>query len=630
MHILWIAIGIIVNKGETNLTIRSIRLKGVCLFLIFPLIITIFFFVNPALGETDQTAVRISKIKVKGAKAVSVKDIKGRIATEFPSLNPFAKKPEFDEETLKEDMIRIQRLYADHGYYDAEANYELKYNEGKNRVEITISIKEGKPVILTDLNMEIGGDLSEELKKRIRGSVPLKVKKTFSAIDYQATKGIISNILSENGYPKSDIEGQALVNRVEKWAKVSYKINPGALYRFGSVSVEGNEKVAGNIIKREVTFKKGDIYSTKKINDTQARIFQLDLFGSVLMDTNFDEDRKVANLTIKVKERKPGTVKVGVGFGTVDLVRGQVFLTQRNLFGGGRRLEVTGKASFITQRVQTSIIQPYIIGKASELFSNVNFIRDNLPAYTDLTFLTTTGVRKRFAKVFSAFGSFNVQLTRLSGVPGEISDFTVPRGNFFLTFFSSGIERNTTDNILNPTRGSVATFSLEPSFKALGSDVNYLKSTLGLSGYKKLFNVVFASRILVGVIEPFGGTGTFDVPIFKRFFAGGPTSVRGFPFQKLGPLDVDQNPIGGNSLLEGSFEVRFPIYKEFGGVVFFDYGNVYSKAFDYKLSELKYSPGVGLRYNTLIGPIRADVGYALNPEPGIRRVQFWFSIGQAF
>ncbi|MGE5443660.1 MAG: POTRA domain-containing protein, partial [Ignavibacteriales bacterium] len=168
------------------MTIRSIRLKGVCLFLIFPLVITIFFFVNSALGKTDQTTVRISKIKVKGAKTVSVKEIKGRIATEFPSLNPFAKKPEFDEETLKEDMIRIQRLYADHGYYDAEANYELKYNGEKNRVKITINIKEGKPVILTDLNIEIVGELSEDLRKKIRDSVPLKVKKTFSAIDYQA------------------------------------------------------------------------------------------------------------------------------------------------------------------------------------------------------------------------------------------------------------------------------------------------------------------------------------------------------------------------------------------------------------------------------------------------------------
>ena len=106
--------------------------------------------------------------------------------------------------------------------------------------------------------------------------------------------------------------------------------------------------------------------------------------------------------------------------------------------------------------------------------------------------------------------------------------------------------------------------------------------------------------------------------------------MRGFPFQKLGPLDANEDPIGGNSLLVGNFEIRFPIYKDLGGVVFFDYGNVYKDEFDYKLDQLKYAPGAGLRYNTIIGPVRFDFGYALNPEPGIRRYQFFFSIGQAF
>lgn len=106
--------------------------------------------------------------------------------------------------------------------------------------------------------------------------------------------------------------------------------------------------------------------------------------------------------------------------------------------------------------------------------------------------------------------------------------------------------------------------------------------------------------------------------------------MRGFPFQKLGPLNRNNDPLGGNSLLIGSFEVRYPIYKGLGGVAFFDYGNVYARQWNFKLDEIKYAPGAGLRYDTIIGPIRFDVGYALNPEPGIKRLQFWISIGQAF
>lgn len=579
--------------------------------------------------NSDESVVRISKIKIKGAEAVSKQEIEQSIGTEFPSIKFWVKKPEFNEEVLKDDMIRIQRIYANNGYYDTKASYELKYNKDETRVEITINIDEGEPVKLTELDLEYEQDLDEKTKKEIQKAVPLKVGKIFSPDGYQQTKGVIAEILSNKGYPKAQIEGEALVNRREKWAKAKFVVNPGAIYKFGTVSVEGNEKVESYIIKREATFKEGDIYSLKQINETQANIFQLGLFRSVVMDPVFNEKDKIADVKITVKERKQGSVKVGGGFGTEDKLRGQIIWTKRNFFGGGRRLEVAGKFSFITQRVETSVIQPYIVGRDSTLTGTLNFQRDDVPSFKGESFLTTGQVQKDFAEYYSSFGSFNVQFSRVSRsatrTPEEQS-----RENFFLTYFNMGLERDTTDNILNPTRGFVISTGLESSFRALLSDVNYFKGTVELRGYKKWFDVILAKKLTLGVIQPFGSTGTFDIPIFKRFFAGGSTSMRGFPFQKLGPLDDDNDPLGGNTLIVGSFEVRYPIYGNFGGVVFLDYGNVFSGQWAFMLDKLKYAPGVGLRYDTIIGPVRLDVGYALNPEPGIRRIQFFISIGQAF
>ncbi|MCI0454420.1 MAG: outer membrane protein assembly factor BamA [Candidatus Dadabacteria bacterium] len=599
-------------------------------FITFSLfVISLSLSLSLALSETNNQTVSITKIKVKGAEHVSIKEIKEKIGTEFPSIKPWATDPEFDEEILKDDMLRIHRLYGDHGYYDAKAEYSLEYNDTKDCVEITIKIEEGKPVILKDLNIDLPEYLNEEVKKDILDSLPIKVDKDFSSIKYQQAKLVISAVLSNNGYPNPVIEGEAIVNRKEKWAKVSLKVNPGLLYRFGSITAEGNEKVQSYVITRESTFEKGDIYSAKKLDDTQSRIFQLGLFSSVLIDTDLKEETATANVNVKVKERKLGEVKIGAGFGTEDLFRGQVVWTKRNFLGGGRRLSVSASASFITQRFLVNLLQPYIIGGGSELSASLNFERDDFPGFDAGSIVGTVGVRKRFSQFFNAFGSFNVQASRLSNVSNETELF-IERNNYFVTFFNFGVSINTTDNILNPRNGTVAIFVLEPSFKALGSQVNYVKGTLQLIGYKELLNLVFAKSITVGFIQPFGGDGTFSVPIFKRFFAGGSTSMRGFPFQKLGPLDANQDPIGGNSLLVGSFEIRFPIYKDLGGVVFFDYGNVYTNEFEYKLDQLKYAPGIGLRYNTIIGPIRFDFGYALNPEPGIRRYQFFFSIGQAF
>ncbi|MGH7884410.1 MAG: BamA/TamA family outer membrane protein, partial [Thermodesulfobacteriota bacterium] len=119
-------------------------------------------------------------------------------------------------------------------------------------------------------------------------------------------------------------------------------------------------------------------------------------------------------------------------------------------------------------------------------------------------------------------------------------------------------------------------------------------------------------------------------PVFKRFFAGGSTSMRGFPFQRLGPLNDEEDPLGGNSIFVGNLETRFPLFKKVGGVLFFDYGNVFPSSFDFKLNDIRYAVGTGLRYNTIVGPVRLDVGYALNPVDEISRVQVFISIGQAF
>ncbi len=577
----------------------------------------------------DEPNVRVSKVKIKGAKVVTKQQIERIIGTDFPSIKFWVKKPPFDEEVLKDDMIRIQRLYANNGYYDAKATYELKYNKNETRVEIKITIEEGEPIILTDIDLKIEGDLSDEIKKQITDAVPLKVDETFSPNGYQQTKGIISEILYNRGYPKSDIEGEALVNRREKWARAKFVVKPGLIYKFGVIKVEGNEKVASYIIEREADFKEGKIFSLSKINETQANIFQLGLFRSVVIDPVYNDEEQIADIAIVVKERKQGSVKIGGGFGTEDKLRGQVIWTQRNFFGGGRRLEVSGKFSFITQRVETSVIQPYIVGKDSELSGTLNFQRDDVPSFKGRSFLTTAALTKDFWKYYSVFSSLNLQFSKIEDsatrTPEERS-----RENFFLTFINLGFERDATDNILNPTRGTVVSTGLESSFSALGSDVNYLKGTIELRGYKEYRDVVFAKKFTIGVIQPFGSTQTLDIPIFKRFFAGGSTSMRGFPFQKLGPLDRNNDPLGGNSLLVGSFEVRYPIYGDFGGVAFLDYGNVYTDEWSFPLQDIKYAPGLGLRYDTIIGPVRFDVGYALNPEPGITRIQFFISIGQAF
>jgi outer membrane translocation and assembly module TamA len=140
--------------------------------------------------------------------------------------------------------------------------------------------------------------------------------------------------------------------------------------------------------------------------------------------------------------------------------------------------------------------------------------------------------------------------------------------------------------------------------------------------------MIFATRLGLGSLQSYGGTD--ELPQNIRFFAGGPGSVRGFVINRLGPLDDKGDPRGGNSLIEGSFELRFPITASVWGALFLDYGNVFRDSFTYHLADLRYAAGPGIRYLTAIGPIRFDIGLIIDRRSGEDLGRVDFSIGQAF
>src|SRR5438445_2102811 len=199
------------------------------------------------------------------------------------------------------------------------------------------------------------------------------------------------------------------------------------------------------------------------------------------------------------------------------------------------------------------------------------------------------------------------------------------------------LQRSTADNVLHAHRGYQVALHDEEAGRFVPGTFNYYAVSADARHYLPFSDqVVLASRVQIGNIRPFG-SDKVNVPFSKKYFLGGATSIRGWGRYEVSPLSESGLPIGGESMLAVSEELRAVLRGNFGAVVFLDAGNVWEESFGIKVNDLRYAIGPGLRYQTPIGPIRFDFGYQLNPtsellvngQPQSRRWPVHFSIGQA-
>ncbi len=552
--------------------------------------------------------------------------------TSFPSRRPWRKKPEFNNEFFEDDIKRIEQVLREHGYYSSTITYTLNFWDENRKVDIEITVDQGDPVIVRTINIAVLGNYPHDYASEIAEKILLHEGKPFSQINYQKSKVVIENIFSEKGYPLAHIKSEAIVNLRSEEVKVEFIIDPGQEYYFGNVIFKGNSQIATGLIEREIEHEKGELFSIRKIQKTQANIFGTGLFNSVIADTEYGEEKFEVQTTYSVTERKLGKIKLGFGYATEDNLRAQLSWSQKNFLDGGRTLRVISSYSSLTRGLNTELAQPHIIGRNSTLTFFADVRRDDFPGYKGESFDFKNTISKDFLDHLTVFSSLNILYANIESQVVR-TPIESARDNIFITFVDLGVEYDLTDSFINPTNGILLFLLMEKPIQTLSSNrTDYLKFLAELKYYKNVSGVVFGKRITIGNISTLGETDSIDIPIFKRFFAGGSTSMRGYSFQLLSPLNSDREPLGGNSMVVGNTEARFGLFGNLKAVFFFDYGNVYPKSFGFNTSDLKYAAGAGLRYHTIIGPIRADFGYLLNPEDEERddRFKIFVSIGQAF
>jgi outer membrane protein insertion porin family/translocation and assembly module TamA len=338
-------------------------------------------------------------------------------------------------------------------------------------------------------------------------------------------------------------------------------------------------------------------------------------------------------MRLEAKPKKRQSLRFGAGYGSEDGFRLKSGWTYRNIGGWAGRLNLNAKRSDIYEGISGDYTQPYTLDDWNQFRGESGMELETLESYDNRKAFSNVSLTRRLLKDWELIIKYNLEINRLEDVnvtdPDELLAFEKEH-NYWISSVAWGVTHNTTDHDINPTKGHFFSLSVEAASAYFGSSLSFIKPDIEVKQFQPIpFETLLAGRLRFQNLQETEDTDY--LPIFKRLFLGGANTVRGYGYQKLGLLDDTGTPLGGQSLMNANLELRRLIYDALSGVLFLDMGMLSEKAFRYDLSRIRYCIGVGLRYETLVGPIRVDWGYPLNPGSGeTDSWQLHFSVGQAF
>lgn len=584
-------------------------------------------------AEPEEPALTLKSLKFTGNRLVATKTLKKELTIALPSFWPWKKLPPFKEGELERDVLRLKALYRKQGFFHTQIEPRLEKN-AQGQVAVELKIEEGPWIKVTRINLRMAPTEPPVNLQPLEEKRPVKIGERLIDANYENLKRLYLDYLLNHGYAHGVVEGKVYVNDKLNTATIDLEVTPGVLSYFGKIKVTGNRETPEYLIVRKLTFKPGEVFNFQKIYDSQRNLYKLDLFSSAaIVPEEVPRAERTIPIVVKVQEKKKRAVKGGVGYGDEDQFRVRGAFRLRNLWGGGRTFDLEGKYSSIDSHFTSTFTNPQLWASYFDFIATGGGQLLQYPSFDDRAIFVQTRLERQLPWKFKGYGGYLLQYDRPSNIAATTQlAFSGPQERGFRTAMAfAGLSQNTMDDDLYPSRGGVLSARGEASANFLGADLQFARTVLEARRYLNLYKKKFilAGRLKLGLMGPVGHTR--EVPLFRRFFCGGYNSVRGYRLYYLGPRDLAGLPIGGDALLEGSGELRFPIYKELRGVVFLDFGNVYPKIDNLDPGQLKYSAGAGLRYQTPIGPVGIDVGVPLNPiNRRDDKFQIHFTIGQAF
>lgn len=548
-----------------------------------------------------------------------------------------------NEDTLKEDVERINSFYEQEGYIDASTQYSVR-SLAQGRVEVNFDIKEGKRYRVGSLNFM--GNQVISSKELLKSMEEIKQGGIFSRQKLSVDLANIRTLYFDRGYIFANVTESTSLDPDTGKVDIKVEIVEGKVAYLEKVKIEGNTRTRDIVIRRELKMYPGDRFDGTKLKKSKEKLTDLQYFEDVSFDIEDTdvEDRK--NLLVQVKEAKTGTFSFGGGFSTVDNVIGFVEVEQRNFdfanwptfTGGGQYLSLRAETGATRNNYQLSFTEPWLfdrpISGGFDVYKSTREKSDDTGyAYDEDRVGGVIRFGKKFNELFSGGVSYKNERVKIENFDSGVSaDLLAEEGANRLSVLGLTLTRDSRDSTINPSRGLYLNGGVDFAGGALAGDKDFYRIQTRDSYYVPLkYKSVLEFRFRTGIVDSYGDSD--KVPIFERFFAGGARSIRGYNERKIGPLDpVTEDAIGGEAMMVANIEYTIPLIDVIKLAGFFDTGNVWGKTSEWGEGGLKSGAGLGLRIKTPVGPISLDYGIPLNDEPGEdeRSGKFYFSVSRGF
>ena len=570
-------------------------------------------------------------------------------------LSVFSRGSGYSKENLKGDLETLESLYKNNGFLKFEIlSTMVSISENKKDIFLTITLNEGN--IYKVKEVSLAGDLDiDELILESLLNIPTNeiYMESFVKFSEDRIKGLLESI----GYTNAEVSTSREINEDEKSVSLTLFVDKGQRTMVNRISFQGNERTHDVVLRREMRQMEKSWASNDLMEISKLRLDRLGFFKNVEYEKkSVPGSPDEVDVIFTVEEQYSGSIGGSLGYGAYGFSLGANY-SEKNAFGTGNTVSVGISYSEWRQDISFNFFDPYFtidglgLGYGAYL-RKTDYGNFNIASYNTDSYGGSVNFQLPITEIEQLGLSLQVDNTQLKSnvfSSRQLIDFYTSEGFDFNTYSGQvSWSRVTLDRGLFPTNGTRNSISL--SLTLPGSNINYGRFSHDFKIFRPLpLGLVFAYKSRIGALFTYGDTQT--APPYQHFYAGGMRSVRGFKQNYLGPKAVYNagygpsrpRPIGGPYSLSGGFDLIVPLDfvpdpRSVRASVFIDYGNVFSEGcrsyevncYEFDLSEIRYSVGLGFTWVTALGPLSFAIASVFNDSPEDRTESFQFEIGTQF